>query len=71
MAFSTLILIITVNSSQVKKELNITWELDSPNGQPRYMIKTNGRFPAPSLVFEKNDDVEVCENQSPGDSFKR
>ena len=43
----------------VKKDLTITWERWAPNGQSRYMILTNGQFPAPSLVFDENDDIEA------------
>jgi hypothetical protein len=43
----------------VKKDLAITWERWAPNGQPRYMILTNGQFPAPSLIFDENDDIEA------------
>ena len=45
--------------AHVKKELTFTWELGAPNGQDREMIKTNGQFPAPELVFDEDDDVEI------------
>jgi hypothetical protein len=53
------ILIITSHCATVKKDLVITWEQDAPNGQTRYMIKTNGQYPGPSLIFNEDDDVEV------------
>lgn len=49
-----------ITAAHVQKELTVTWELGAPNGQERYMVKVNGQFPGPSLVFDEDDDVEVC-----------
>lgn len=46
----------------VKKRLTITWEDAAPNGVHRPVIKINGQFPGPELVFDEDDQVEVCEN---------
>jgi hypothetical protein len=43
----------------VQTTLVVTWEMDDPNGQPRKVIKTNGRFPGPTLVLDEDDEVEV------------
>ena len=43
----------------VQTTLTVTWEMDDPNGQPRNVIKTNGQFPGPTLVFDEGDEVEV------------
>ncbi|KAL4738138.1 conidial pigment biosynthesis oxidase Arb2/brown2 [Aspergillus similis] len=42
-----------------KRELIITNELGAPDGQQRYMIKVNGQFPGPALIFDEGDDVEI------------
>lgn len=55
-----LIFALTAFSAHVKRELTLTWEEGAPNGQSRYMIKTNGQFPSPTLIFDEGDDVEVC-----------
>ncbi|ORY10495.1 conidial pigment biosynthesis oxidase Arb2/brown2 [Clohesyomyces aquaticus] len=43
----------------VKHDLTLSWEVGAPNGQPRELIKVNGQFPGPSLVWDEDDDVEV------------
>ncbi len=50
----------TTYSKHVKENLILTWEVGSPNGQPREMIQMNGQFPGPGLVWDEGDDVEVC-----------
>lgn len=49
----------SVQSATVRETLYLTWEEGAPNGQSREMIFTNGQFPAPNLIFEEDDDVEV------------
>lgn len=49
-----------VDAACVKKTLTLTWERGAPNGQPRDMIFTNGQFPGPDLIFDEDDDAEVC-----------
>ena len=49
----------SVISKAVKHDLVLTWEVGSPNGQPREMIRMNGQFPGPELVWDEEDDVEV------------
>ena len=44
---------------------DLTWELGSPDGQQRYVIHTNGRFPGPPLVLKQGDSVEVREQCAP------
>ena len=46
-------------AKRAKHELTLTWELAAPNGQPRELIKVNGQFPGPTLVWDEDDDVEV------------
>lgn len=58
-AICTLATLNATLGAVVKRDLTITWERWAPNGQPRYMILTNGQFPAPSLIFDENDDIEV------------
>ena len=48
----------------VRHELVLTWEVGAPNGQSRQMIKTNGCFPAPTLIFDEDDDAEVRDTDS-------
>jgi FtsP/CotA-like multicopper oxidase with cupredoxin domain len=43
----------------VRETLRITWEEGAPNGQARELIRTNGQFPSPTLVWDEGDDVEV------------
>lgn len=43
----------------IRKTLDITWEVGSPNGNARPMTFVNGQFPAPNLVFDEDDDVYV------------
>lgn len=52
--------LLTSHAKLVTKKLTVTWELGAPNGQARPMIKVNGGFPAPPLVFDEDDDVQVC-----------
>ena len=40
-------------------ELDLTWEVRAPDGQPRYVILSNGKFPGPQLNLNYGDDVEV------------
>ena len=48
----------------VRQKLELTWAPGAPDGNERMMIFTNGQFPAPPLVFDEDDDVEitVCNN---------
>ena len=55
-----LVFAATTYSKHVKHNLTLTWEVGSPNGQPREMIRVNGQFPGPELVWDEGDDVEVC-----------
>ena len=55
-----LALAATSCSKYVKHNLTLTWEVGSPNGQPREIIHMNGRFPGPEFVWDEGDDVEVC-----------
>ena len=59
LCYVLLLLTAVVESALVKKKLTLTWEFGAPNGQERAMIKTNGQFPAPGLVVDEDDDVEV------------
>ena len=43
----------------VKKDLQLTWAKGAPDGNERMMIFTNGQFPAPPLIFDEEDEVEV------------
>lgn len=43
----------------VRKILNVTWEVGSPNGNSREMAFVNGMMPGPVLYFDEGDDVEV------------
>jgi FtsP/CotA-like multicopper oxidase with cupredoxin domain len=43
----------------VRDELTLTWEVDAPNGQAREMVKMNGQFPGPAMIWDEGDDVEV------------
>jgi hypothetical protein len=45
----------------VRKTLDLTWQVGNPNGNARPMTFVNGQFPGPDLVFDEDDDVEVCE----------
>lgn len=40
-------------------EINLTWEIQAPDGQSRYVILSNGQFPGPQLNLNYGDDVEV------------
>lgn len=40
-------------------EINLTWEVRAPDGQPRYVVLSNGHFPGPQLNLDYGDDVEV------------
>ena len=51
--------IAAVNCKYVQEQFTLTWELGAPDGQSRYMIKTNGQFPGPPLLLDEDDDVEV------------
>ena len=43
----------------VQKRLTITWDQAAPNGVSRPVIKVNGHFPGPDLIFDEDDQVEV------------
>jgi hypothetical protein len=49
----------SLHRRSVKKTLRVTWEEGNPNGMKRDVIKVNGQFPSPNLVFDEGDDVEV------------
>lgn len=51
--------VLAAFAAHVKRELTMTWEEGAPNGQSRHMIRTNGQFPSPTLIFDEGDDVEV------------
>jgi FtsP/CotA-like multicopper oxidase with cupredoxin domain len=48
-----------VSGKVVKHEMTLTWEVGAPNGQAREMVKMNGQFPGPSLIWDEDDDIEV------------
>ena len=43
----------------VQFKLDLTWEIYSPDGNPRQMVLMNGQFPGPQLNLNYGDDVEV------------
>lgn len=43
-------------------EINLTWEIRAPDGQPRYVILSNGQLPGPQLTLDYGDDVEVSQS---------
>ncbi|KAL4874947.1 conidial pigment biosynthesis oxidase Arb2/brown2 [Aspergillus karnatakaensis] len=47
-----------VSGQLQKRNLIITNELGAPDGQQRYVLKVNGQFPGPTLIFDEGDDVE-------------
>jgi ABC-type glycerol-3-phosphate transport system substrate-binding protein len=47
------------DQDNTKQTLTVTWEKYNPNGHARDMILVNGQFPAPPLVFDEGDQVEV------------
>jgi hypothetical protein len=51
--------LLTSHAKLVTKRMTVTWEVGAPNGAARPMIKVNGGFPAPPLVFDEDDDVKV------------
>ncbi|GIJ86456.1 hypothetical protein Asppvi_005345 [Aspergillus pseudoviridinutans] len=51
--------VLTAFAAHAKRELTLTWEEGAPNGQSRHMIRTNGQFPSPTLIFDEGDDVEI------------
>jgi hypothetical protein len=57
------------NARVVEKSLTITWENAAPNGAPRKIIKTNGKFPAPALIFDEDDNVKVCRTETAASNF--
>ena len=57
------ILASVVKCKLVKEQLNITLEWGAPDGQGRWLIKTNGQFPSPTLTFDEDDDVEVSKER--------
>ncbi|KAE8147224.1 multicopper oxidase-domain-containing protein [Aspergillus avenaceus] len=48
-----------VQAKLVRETLEFTWGVGSPNGVPREMVLTNGKYPGPDLVFDEDDDVEI------------
>lgn len=50
-----------VQAKLVRETLEFTWGEGAPNGVPRQMVLTNGRYPGPDLVFDEDDDVEVAQ----------
>lgn len=54
----------TAWAKTVYETLHITWEEGAPNGQSRELIRTNGQFPSPTLVWDEGDDVEVSTDSS-------
>ena len=48
-----------VQAKLVRETLEFTWGVGSPNGVPRQMVLTNGKYPGPDLIFDEDDDVEV------------
>ena len=40
-------------------EITLTWEIKAPDGQPRYVVLSNGLFPGPQLNLDYGDEVEV------------
>ncbi|GMG03889.1 unnamed protein product [Aspergillus oryzae var. brunneus] len=53
-----------VQAKLVRETLEFTWGVGSPDGVPRQMILTNGKYPGPDLVFDEDDDVEVFLNRA-------
>ncbi len=45
--------------SLVHFKVDLTWETNAPDGNPRQMILTNGQFPGPVLELNFGDEVEV------------
>ena len=45
--------------SLVRFGINLTWEANAPDGNPRQMILMNGQFPGPALELDFGDEVEV------------
>ena len=55
-----LVLHVTLSSGRfVQFELDLTWAIYSPDGNPRQMVLMNGQFPGPQLNLNYGDDVEV------------
>ncbi|KAI9733982.1 MAG: hypothetical protein M1834_002639 [Cirrosporium novae-zelandiae] len=56
-------------ASTVHFRIDLTWEQGAPDGNTRYLIFTNGQFPAPPLTLDYGDDVEfVVNNYMPFDT---
>ena len=54
---------LSLAGRHVRREtLRLSWRKGAPNGQTREMIFVNGQFPGPSLIFDEDDDVEVCDD---------
>ncbi|KAE8383443.1 Cupredoxin [Aspergillus bertholletiae] len=53
-----------VQAKLVRETLEFTWGVGSPDGVPRQMVLTNGKYPGPELVFDEDDDVEVLQNKA-------
>ena len=53
------LLTTSVLSATKKYEWTFTWEIGAPDGAPRYMVMTNGRFPGPQLHLDEGDQVEA------------
>jgi FtsP/CotA-like multicopper oxidase with cupredoxin domain len=48
-----------VATKLIKEELTLTWDIASPNGQYRELIKINGQFPGPTFVWDEDDNIEI------------
>ena len=56
----SLVLYVSISScSHVHFEIDLTWETEAPDGNPRQMILTNRQFPGPALELDFGDEVEV------------
>ena len=53
-----------VTGRHVVFPLHLTWQEGAPDGNTRYMVHTNGQFPAPELRLRYGDTVEVTTIES-------
>jgi hypothetical protein len=64
-----------VATKLIKEELTLTWDIASPNGQYRELIKINGQFPGPTFVWDEDDNIEVLalllSSSSPPQNFNK
>ncbi|KAJ9298682.1 hypothetical protein DTO271G3_3649 [Paecilomyces variotii] len=59
-------LLPSVYGRHVPFELNLTWEVGAPDGNPREMVFMNGQFPGPELRIDEGDNVEfIVHNHMP------